>query len=92
MRICNELQITEGGITYADWYLPSITELKMIYEKKEKVVASANANGGNYFVAEYYWSSTEYNNSYAWQRSLSVDHILSYSKDDAVGVRAVRKF
>ena len=26
-RICNELQVTDGGKTYGDWYLPSKEEL-----------------------------------------------------------------
>ncbi len=33
-RICNELQVTEGGKTYGDWYLPSKEELNLMYQNK----------------------------------------------------------
>ena len=37
-RICNELQVTEGGKTYGDWYLPSKEELNLMYQNKIKIL------------------------------------------------------
>ena len=61
-RICNELQITEGGITYGDWYLPSKEELNLMYQNKATIDATATSNGGSSFNSSFYWSSTEFNN------------------------------
>ncbi len=33
-RICNELQVTEAGKTYGDWYLPSKEELILMHQNK----------------------------------------------------------
>jgi hypothetical protein len=49
-RICNELQITENGVTYGDWYLPSKYELNLLYLHKDVVSGLSDY---------YYWSSTE---------------------------------
>ena len=65
-RICNELQITEGGTTYGDWYLPSKYELDLMYDVKATIDATALANGGVGFAADWYWSSTESHLSGAW--------------------------
>ena len=62
-RICNELQITEGGKTYNDWYLPSKEELNLMYQNKATIDATATSNGGSGFASAYYWSSTESSNS-----------------------------
>ena len=60
-RICNELQITEGGITYGDWYLPSMSELIQMYVNKGAIDSTAIANGGIEFGGQWYWSSVEIN-------------------------------
>lgn len=56
--ICNSLKITEGNSSYGDWYLPSFEELKLMYQNKEIINATAAANGGNSFASASYWSST----------------------------------
>ena len=58
-RLCNELQITEGGVTYGDWYLPSMEELNIMYSIRAIIEATATANGGTNFGVGRYWSSTE---------------------------------
>jgi len=35
--ICNELKVEDSGITYGDWYLPSIGELKVMYQNKTAI-------------------------------------------------------
>jgi hypothetical protein len=52
-QICANFQ--GGG--YSDWYLPSKYELNLLYQQKS-VLSWATNNG--------YWSSTEFNEDYAW--------------------------
>jgi len=91
-RICNELQITEGGKTYGDWYLPSKEELNLMYQNKATIDSTAGVNGGSGFVSAYYWSSTEGDDLYAWVQ----DFLDGYQSGDGKGstnrVRAVRAF
>ncbi|MCB0850893.1 MAG: DUF1566 domain-containing protein [Bacteroidetes bacterium] len=58
-RICAELEITEGGVAYGDWYLPSVAELTLMYNNKATINATAVANGGSNFASSSYWSSEE---------------------------------
>jgi len=70
-----------------DWFLPSINELKKIYDNKTTL------EGVSGFIAfsNYYWSSTEGDNDYAWYQDFfgSQDAIL---KSFTFFVRAVRAF
>ena len=91
-RICNELQITEGGKTYGDWYLPSKGELDLIYLNKVTIDATAGANGGSGFASAYYWSSTEYNNYGAWEQNFDYGNQIGNNKETTIRVRAVRAF
>ena len=91
-RICAELKITEGGKTYGDWYLPSKEELNLMYQNKTTIDATATANSGVAFTTIYYWSSTEYNNGYAWVQHFGNGVHYDYDKSDAGYVRAVRAF
>ena len=70
---------------YGDWYLPSKVELNLLYNQKIVV-------GG--FANNYYWSSTEFDSTYAW-----LELFLNGSQYDSnksgsvfVRVRAVRAF
>ena len=91
-RICNELQVTEGGKTYGDWYLPSKEELNLMYQNKATIDATAGVNGGSGFASAYYWSSTEYGNYSAWRQNFDNGGHGSNDKDDTLYVRAVRAF
>ena len=91
-RICNELQITEGGKTYGDWYLPSKEELNLMYQNKAAIDATAGANGGEGFASAFYWSSTENNNDSAWIQNFFNDIQYSNGKGNANRVRAIRAF
>lgn len=91
-RICNELQVTEGGKTYGDWYLPSKEELDLMYQNKATIDATAVANGGSGFASAYYWSSTEINNGFAWELYFGNGAQLNDLKLYALRVRAVRAF
>ena len=86
-RLCFELSL--GG--ESDWYLPSIYELNLMYLN----IGNGNALGlGNVggFANENYWSSTEYNASLAWTKSLSDGSQYSGNKIFSFYVRAVRAF
>ena len=93
-RICNELQITESGNTYGDWYLPSREELALMYQNRASINATATANGGSSFVNALYWSSTEENNTnYAWVHDYtSGSNSYISQKNTSHRVRAIRAF
>ena len=91
-RICNELQVTEGGKTYGDWYLPSKEELDLMYQNKATIDATAGVNGGSGFASAYYWSSTEVNNGNAWLQYFDGGFQYYSYKDNTYRVRAVRAF
>ena len=54
---CNEYSVTVAGVTYADWYLPSLHELNLLYLQRTVV-------GG--FASAFYWSSPESGGTHAW--------------------------
>ena len=91
-RICNELQIIEGGTTYGDWYLPSKYELDLMYDDKATIDATALANGGVGFTAGWYWSSTENIDSKAWAQTFNDGYQFNIQKYFIYDVRAVRAF
>ncbi|UAB80613.1 DUF1566 domain-containing protein [Marixanthomonas sp. SCSIO 43207] len=91
-RICNELQITEGGKTYGDWYLPSREELNIMYQNKAIIEATSTANSGSNFNSTNYWSSTEPNANSAFRQNLSSGFQTNSLKNNTNGVRAIRAF
>lgn len=66
-RACNELQTTQNGRDYADWYLPSFGELLLLHEHIDLINSVAAANGGDSIDTNesYYWTSNEINDSFA---------------------------
>ncbi|MBN2778610.1 MAG: hypothetical protein JXR36_13265 [Bacteroidales bacterium] len=92
-RICNELLVTEGDITYGDWYLPSKYELNLIYENKSIIEATSLANGGQSFIEGYYWSSTEFEYDLSKvQKFDSTGNQVSGFKNSLCYVRSIRSF
>ncbi len=82
-KVCADYSVTVGGVTYGDWYLPSKYELNLLYLQKIAV-------GG--FASAYYWSSTEYDNNYAWSQAFNSGFQDGYNKFATFRVRAVRAF
>lgn len=79
-RVCTESTISG----YGDWYLPSKTELWMMYKLKDLI-------GG--FDQEMYWSSTEYNVGFAWvQNFQGYGGQYSQNKSSAFAIRCIRRF
>ena len=91
-RACNELQITENGKTYGDWYLPSNSEEELMYQSKAIINAVATANGGDEFVEDYYWSSTEVSNNGAYSFHFGDGSSHNGGKSYEDHIRAIRAF
>jgi hypothetical protein len=66
---------------YSDWFLPSKDELNLMY-----------LNIKEQMVANYHWSSTEYNKRFAWQQHFASGTQYKIYKNINAYVRAVRAF
>ena len=82
-KVCADYSVTDGGVTYGDWYLSSKYELNLLYLQKTAV-------GG--FASAYYWGSTEVSSSNAWFQDFDNGTQNSYFKSYPGHVRAVRAF
>lgn len=82
-KVCADYSITDGGVTYGDWYLPSKYELNLLFMQKSVV--------GNLAI-NYYWSSTEYSSSQAWFQYFYSGGQLFNVKSSTYYVRAIRAF
>jgi hypothetical protein len=65
------------------WHLPTKTELKVLYEHRNRV-------GG--FAKDDYWSSTELDSNSAWIQGFGNGDQDRYNKYSRLSVRAVRAF
>ena len=72
-----------AGGTKTDWFLPSKDELNELYSGRTHV--------GNMSI-DWYWSSSQYSNNYAWVQRFSEGDQAIYSKNNTISVRAVRAF
>lgn len=79
---------TGGG--FGDWYLPSLEELRLMYNQKSVIGGFTNAN---------YWSSTEISGSpasnpstMAYAKDFNAGAEAPLSKGSTARVRAIRKF
>ncbi len=86
-KVCADYTVTVGGVTYDDWYLPSRWELYVLYQKRTVV-------GG--FDNRFYWSSTELDAGWAWEKEFGIDEDgesgRSHPKNTKNPVRAIRSF
>jgi len=93
--VCSNCEITESGVTYGDWYLPSKEELNLMYQNKATIDATAQANGGSVFASGWfsnYWSSTEISNNDAWCQNFGGGGQANCDKAGGRRVRAIRAF
>ncbi len=92
-RICNELQVTEDGNVYGDWYLPSTYELNLMYQNSYLISLVALENGGEPFVwTSFYLSSTEINSTFVWGQLFFNGNQAPLGKHNPVSLRAIRAF
>ena len=82
-KVCADYSVTVGGITYGDWYLPSLYELNLLYLQKAVVGGFTNSN---------YWSSSEINVNFAWYQNIASGFQNGFNKNVTNYVRAVRAF
>lgn len=80
-QVCDAL--VYGG--YSDWFLPSKDELNLMYE-------NLYLKGFGGFTDHSFWSSSEYDATYAWYQHFRYGHQLYYFKIDILQIRAVRAF
>jgi hypothetical protein len=103
-KVAAEYTRTVNGVTYDGWFLPSTSELSLIFAMREIINQVSKANGGaalldvefniiNY-PASIYWSSRENENdsNSAWYLSFFDGNQSSNNKGLPFAVRCVRAF
>lgn len=77
----------------ADWYLPSIDELSLLWHNRFHVNKTARAIGSTLLsTSASYWSSTEHVATYAFNFLFHYGTANHYNKTSTCSVRAVRAF
>ncbi|MDT3360324.1 MAG: DUF1566 domain-containing protein, partial [Spirochaetota bacterium] len=72
-KVADDYTVTNNGVTYSDWFLPSKDELNAMFENLVKNKAEPLGNFLTATVNEY-WSSTEYDvypYAYVWYQAFS---------------------
>lgn len=80
-KLCKDLPLAGKS-----WYLPSRVELDYLYNNRAILVAGGNITD---FQNADYWSSTEYNTSFAWSQSFTDGYIFIFTKSTSYRVRCV---
>lgn len=83
-KLCADYSVTVGGVTYGDWYLPSIYEFNLLFLQRSIV--------GGFGLYNLYWSSTETTNPRAWFLTFNGGSTGTSPKENTYHVRAVRAF
>ena len=100
---CNGYTNPDTGTgVYSNWYLPNRDELQLMYANLQRFECSTNTPGGidgplcatrrGSLSLNFYWSSTEFNNSNAWEQYFTNGFQLNGDKNITINVRAVRAF
>ena len=72
---------SNGGVTAGSWWLPSLGELGLIYEKLDAInVALAKISGATQIPTIGHWASTENSETSAWVMGISTGTRGTYSK------------
>ena len=89
--MCDTLSLN----AYTDWFLPSKDEIYEMYLNKAAIDATAIVNGCTAFVSVagiYYWSSSEYDELFAFIQSFEDGNFHEDAKASTNRVRVVRAF
>jgi hypothetical protein len=81
--ISNPSNHSADGDNFRDWRMPTKYELNEMYLQKDDI-------GG--FSSDFYWSSTESDNGYAWRQTFYNGNQNDSNKGSNTSVRAVRAF
>ena len=85
-QVCSDYSVTDPVTNeyYDDWYLPSKTELSLLYAQKTVV--------GGFNTSAFYWSSTEYvpSTTFAWSVYFTNGLMSDNSKTSTHYARCVR--
>ena len=87
-QVADDYSVTDNGVTYNDWFLPSLEELNEMYSQKTSIEAAA---GVTPFGANY-WSSSEYDSNIAKSVNMSSGDDSNTNKNAQLNVRAIRTF
>jgi hypothetical protein len=83
---------------YDDWFLPSADELNEMWDKladsdgNNLNTGPADPNNLGGFASSFYWSSSEFNDGFAWLQIFNSGAQNYIDKNYALSVRAVRAF
>jgi len=84
-----------GTGIFSDWYLPTLGQLIKLYNSLYEVNKALETDGNNSTIIIYktvFWSSTEYNNLYAYYYDFHGGSNGHVGKENYLAVRAVRSF
>jgi len=87
-KLCADYSITTNGVTYNDWWLPSINELEKLYSNRALI-------GGFNAPTVDYWSSSQGRDKLAYVLRSTTGGVSYTNKsggDNGIAVRAVRSF
>lgn len=83
------LNYSTPNTSVGDWYLPAVDELSKLYHSRYEVSTAANTDN---FGFDFYWTSTEVSNNFAWYYNLGIGYGNNLNKNKSYMVRAIRKF
>ena len=87
-QVAEDYSVTDNGVTYNDWFLPSLEELNEMYSQKNSIEAAAGVTP----FGTHYWSSSEHNSSKAKSVDMSSGSDSNTNKNTPYRVRAIRTF
>ena len=87
-QVADDYSVTDNGVTYNDWFLPSLEELNEMYSQKNSIEAAA---GVTPFGTDY-WSSSEHDSNIAKSVNMSSGDDIDTNKNAQLNVRAIRTF
>ena len=79
--------LTEGNQPEGSWFLPSLKELKAIYDNQTTINTALTNSGGTALTTSFYWPSTEYGSNSAWVLRMRDGYVNYLGKMSGLNVR-----